>query len=160
MASLAERFWSKVDRRGDDECWPWLAARGHAGHGNFWLNGTYTSAHRVAWALTFGPIPDELWALHRCDNPPCCNPAHLFLGDAAANNRDCRMKGRARNGSRPPRGSASPRARLTENDVISIRSAAASGVAQKALAVQYGVSAAHVSQIVLGQAWRWFTCPR
>lgn len=90
-----ERFWVKVDKSaGPDECWPWLAGSCSAGYGTFRFNDRENSSNRVAWMLSFGPIPDGLWVLHRCDNPPCCNPRHLFLGTCGDNVRDCIAKGR------------------------------------------------------------------
>ncbi len=73
----AERFWSKVDRRGDDECWPWLATRNSGGYGQFWLNGKLEQAYRVSYELIRGPIPEGLTLDHLCRNPPCVNPADL-----------------------------------------------------------------------------------
>lgn len=95
MMTTEERFWSKVDRSGGpDSCWPWLAGRMRAGYGNFWMDGHEKLAHRVAWELTNGPIPIGLCVLHRCDNAPCQNPIHLWLGTKADNSRDMVSKGR------------------------------------------------------------------
>lgn len=87
----AERLWSQVDRSGGpDACWLWQGHCDRGGYGR--LAGA--RAHREAWVQTFGPIPDGLWVLHRCDNPPCCNPRHLFLGTPKDNTRDMMEKGR------------------------------------------------------------------
>src|SRR5690348_16844605 len=75
----ANLFWSRVDRRSPGECWVWTRGRLKAGYGQLTVGGKCRTAHRIAWELTNGPIPDGLSVLHRCDNPPCCNPAHLFL---------------------------------------------------------------------------------
>jgi hypothetical protein len=96
--TFAERFWEKVDQRADDVCWLWNGrARHWAGYGMFHVgNDRAEQAHRVAYALAIGPIPSGLGVLHRCDNPPCCNPSHLFLGTQADNLKDMWAKGRAR----------------------------------------------------------------
>lgn len=99
-ATFVERFWSRVARADGDLCWLWTAARFSSGYGRVALpraNGspqTLEGAHRMAWILTNGPIPANLWVLHRCDNPPCCRPEHLFLGTHTDNMRDMTQKGR------------------------------------------------------------------
>lgn len=95
--SLAERFWAKVRRGPPDECWEWTADTVQ-GYGRLSVGGRagrVELAHRMAWVLTNGPIvPDTLFVCHRCDNPPCCNPAHLFLGTNQDNVTDMIQKGR------------------------------------------------------------------
>jgi hypothetical protein len=100
VTPTAVRFWKKVDQSGGpDACWVWTAGRGGTmGYGSFQM-GTYRNthhvrAHRMAWELTNGPIPAGKYVCHRCDNPPCCNPAHLFLGTQGDNLRDMYAKGR------------------------------------------------------------------
>lgn len=93
---LPDRFWPRVDKSGD--CWLWTGARMKNGYGVVWLAepiGRMGLVHRVAWELTNGPIPDGLFACHRCDNPPCCNPDHLFLGTVRDNALDMVAKGRS-----------------------------------------------------------------
>ncbi len=87
---LEERFRSRVDVKGPDDCWEWTAGKIPGGYGAVWDNsiGRHRHAHRLAWELANGPIPDGLWVLHRCDNPPCCNPAHLWLGTQHDNDMD------------------------------------------------------------------------
>jgi hypothetical protein len=90
------RFWSKVDQSSGD-CWTWTAAT-YQGYGRFQVGGPKgnrtVAAHRMAWELTHGPIPDKLHVLHHCDNPPCCRPEHLFLGTIRDNNADAQAKDR------------------------------------------------------------------
>jgi hypothetical protein len=96
-------FWSRVDKRGPDECWPWLGAPNNRhGYGGFWFDGKSELAHRLAYRLTFGQITDGFWILHSCDNPPCCNPAHLREGTVVDNNRDRTERGRWKGNMVPP----------------------------------------------------------
>lgn len=91
-----ERFWSKVDRRGPDECWPWKGSRNPDGYGSFSYQGRQARAHRMAWMLANGAVPEAGKLIcHSCDNPPCCNPAHLWPGTPSDNMKDCYAKGRA-----------------------------------------------------------------
>lgn len=96
--SLDKRFWEKVDRRGPDECWPWIGAEHGRGYGGILINYKSVPAHRVAHALCKGVVPPGMFVLHRCDNPKCVNPAHLFLGTHQDNMDDMVSKGRSRNG--------------------------------------------------------------
>lgn len=142
---FAERFWSRVDRsRGDAACWPWTHSRQDGGYGRISIghSGSIT-AHRAAWILTHGPLPDftgqrtGVCVLHRCDNRACCNPAHLFLGTQPENVRDMDSKMRRR----ALRGDAHPLARLTARDVQDMRFARAySGAAYDTIARTFGVS--------------------
>lgn len=88
------RFWSKACVLDESECWEWQGSRNWQGYGWAQPSGKNRGAHRVAWLLTHGSIPDGLWVLHHCDNPPCVNPSHLFLGTATDNERDKVRKGR------------------------------------------------------------------
>lgn len=90
-----ERFWSKVAVGAPGECWEWKRSRLPRGYGRFRQPTGHEYAHRVAWRLTNGPIPDGMVVRHYvCDNPPCCNPAHLRLGTQGDNNDDSVSRGR------------------------------------------------------------------
>jgi hypothetical protein len=146
---LAESFWSRVDRRGPDECWPWMAARLESGHGITTVRGIRArTAHRIAWTLTNGPPKsDAALVCHTCDNPPCCNPRHLYLGDNRANMLDMYRRGRVQR----LRGEGHPMAKLTERDVREIRTSTESSTE---VAARYGVTIAAVSRIRLRRCWK------
>ena len=95
---VEERFWSRVDVRGGDDCWEWRGSRASKDYGQIRVQGTTMGSHRLAWELwNAEPIPDGLWVLHKCDNPPCCNPEHLWVGTGLDNVRDRDAKGRHAN---------------------------------------------------------------
>jgi hypothetical protein len=153
--TLAERFWAKVDRRGDNECWPWLAGKNNKGYGRIYGSAKkrHLSAHRAAWEVTHGKPPADMCVCHSCDNPGCCNPAHLFLGTYADNNHDRDRKKRhtALRGQEHPR----PGKKLTENDVREIRHRVAVGESQRAVARSKQVAHSTVGDIIRGQTWTW-----
>lgn len=92
---VAERFWNKVDIREPDECWEWQGYRLLHRYGRVSVeNRKIAYTHRVAWELTHGPVPGGMHVLHLCDNPPCVNPAHLFLGTLSDNTQDMLSKKR------------------------------------------------------------------
>lgn len=137
----AVRFWAKVERRSEDQCWPWLAARDDKGYGVFYLGARLTKAPRASWALLVGPIPEGLNVLHRCDNPQCVNPAHLFLGTQADNLLDMRTKGRADGNHNPTRlGERHHCAKLTWAKVAEARARHAAGEGLSALAREFNVT--------------------
>lgn len=152
---LEERFWAKVAVAGPDDCWEWTACRHRFGYGRIGVEGRRTeTAHRVSWRLHFGPIPEGLDVCHHCDNPPCVNPRHLFVGTAEDNMEDARRKGRA---SMPPhrRGVTASNVRLSEEDVLAIRERAARGESDTTLAEAFGVNRGTVYCIVKRRNWAW-----
>ena len=148
-----ERFEAKVAKGGEDACWEWTAYRTGPGYGQFGVNGKVRGVHRVAWANHHGrDIPHGLFICHTCDNPPCCNPAHLFPGTHADNMADMVSKGR-QDSSNVRRGKDQGLAKLTDDNVREIRSLLAQGVRQKVIAKQFGIAQSTVSCINTGKTW-------
>ena len=95
--TVTERFWPKVaDVEFPEQCWIWQASKLPFGYGLLVVGERRIPAHKIAWQEMHGPVPDGLCVLHQCDNPPCVNPSHMFLGTKAENNHDMKAKGRAR----------------------------------------------------------------
>jgi len=150
-----ERFWKKVERGGEDECWEWTAGTFGVGYGKIRADSPNSRrcllAHRVAWVLSNGrDVPSGLQVLHCCDNRLCCNPAHLFVGTHVDNMRDMVEKGR----SPKTAGEANGFHRLTIEAVREIRKEYASGQTQQVLADRYGVTRQQISLIVLRRRWK------
>lgn len=93
---VSMRLWMSIDVGSPEACWEFSGSKNTRGYGSFRVGGKNILAHRLAWQVEMGDIPDGFWVLHRCDNPPCCNPGHLFLGKVTANSRDMIAKGRDR----------------------------------------------------------------
>jgi len=153
--TVEQRFWSKVDKRDPDECWEWTGSRrAGEGHGQFWNAGRAVRAHRFAWEATHGPIPNgEGWhgmcVCHRCDNPPCVNPAHLFLGTHAENLADAAAKGRTMRGERHIHH------RLTAEQVLDVIRRHEAGESQRSIARSLGLHHSSIARIFNGTAWAW-----
>lgn len=156
-ANLKKRFWKKVDRLGPDECWVWSASTNKSGYGRI---GVYDGsimrpkiASRISWLIHNGPIPDGLFALHKCDNPPCVNPAHLFLGTNQDNMDDMRLKDR-----QPAKvGSKNGESRLSEDDVIKIRLMLMDGMTLRSVANSFSVSISTIHRIKHRESWSHVT---
>ena len=167
--STPQDFWKHVDRTVLVGCWPWSASLGDEGYGRVRYQGKEWRASRLAWALTHGD-PGPLCVLHHCDNPPCCNPNHLFLGTHKDNMQDSTRKGRhprnktgylpsgARHHSalRPEvvaRGERNGSAKLTEASVLAIRREHAAGVSWRNLASAFNVAKGTIGFIVHRKTW-------
>lgn len=149
--TFQERFWSKVAIGDPDECWPWLASTKGNGYGQFNIRkGVPVTAHRVSLALQGHVLTKNMFACHTCDNRPCVNPHHLFIGSGKDNIDDCVAKGRANRASRP--GESNNAAKLTDGEVREIRKTH-STLTQGMLAERYGVSQSTISRILLDQSW-------
>jgi hypothetical protein len=158
--TLQQRYWKHVEVRGPDECWLWTACakrgKGKLPYGQIWIGRDQHGkvvmgyAHRVAWELANGKLPDELHVRHRCDNPLCQNPNHLELGTHADNMRDMHERGRLVN----VRGSKHGKSKLTEQKIRDMRAMHATGVTQCALAEMFEVTQANVSDIILRKTWK------
>lgn len=132
------KFWSNVDKTGD--CWTWTAAT-RSGYGAFGFDGKVQRAHRLAWELTRGPIPDGIIVMHACDNPPCVNPDHLRLGTNQDNSNDATERGRM--------------GKLTTDQVVEARLMAKHGAGHPEIAARFGVNRSTISYIVRGDTWRF-----
>ncbi len=150
------KFHERIHRTDNpDDCWEWTGTGRVDGYGQVtWEHRKY-GCHRVAWELAFGDIPEGMNVLHKCDNPPCCNPAHLFLGTAEDNNRDRSMKGRTV--SRP--GELHHGAKLTQSDVIEIRRLAAAGVSVGELMTRFPVKRAQMYRVIKADRWQHLVHP-
>jgi hypothetical protein len=151
-----ERFWAKVDKSdGDDSCWIWKAGIRKDGYGVFHPSALNRNkvAHRFAYELTYGEIPDGLLACHKCDNHKCVNPKHIFLGTQRDNMRDMLAKGR--NGTKRVTGESHHKAKLSNEKISYIRNRYAVGdIKQKDLAKEFGVSQTNISCIIRRTGWR------
>jgi hypothetical protein len=146
VSGTEERFWSKVDIHSQDECWIWMRAADARGYGRFGIRPRYVVlSHRYAWALTYGD-PGGLSVLHRCDNPPCCNPNHLFLGTHRDNSLDMAAKGRHPGPGLI--GERHPKSKLRDQDVLEIRISTLPGVE---LAKRFGVTPTTICAIRRGR---------
>jgi hypothetical protein len=160
-----QQFWSRIDKspglgpQGD--CWEWQLST-NKGYGMFSKRERPLAAHRVAHFLSTG-VWSLLFICHRCDNPPCCNPAHLFEGTNNDNRQDSKQKGRVPSGvnhwhhrhpEKTRRGSQVPVSKLTESSVIAIRQLLAQGVAPSVICVQYKVSRPTMCDIRYRRTWK------
>lgn len=151
--SVIERFSSKWAER-PSGCWEWTGSRDcragtHLPYGRFWLEGRQRIAHRVSWEIHHGQIPEGMCVLHRCDNAPCVNPDHLFLGDSKTNTRD--MVAKCRDKAFRVFGERASRSKLTDGVV---REILRSTEPQRVLAQRHGVTQTAISRIKRRETWR------
>lgn len=152
---MAERFWAKVDKGGpiqpnmESPCWVWTASRTRHGYGYFASGRKMARAHRISWVMTHGEIADGIHVLHRCDNPSCVRPDHLFLGTNDDNVRDKCLKGRHRCGVGENQGNS----KLNTAAVLKIRERLAAGASRKDIASEFGIGQTTVSSIKHRKSW-------
>lgn len=153
-ADPEQGFWSKVDRSGgSDACWPWIGTRKETGYGKAYLGGRkWARAHRLAYEIHYGVAPGDLIVLHNCDNPPCCNPAHLRLGTQLENVADRVERGRGR----VPKGDEHPNSKLTADKVREIRRRFVRGRRGDGprAAREFGVSITIIHQVLRREIWK------
>lgn len=144
-------FWSYVKKT--PQCWIWIGGHNRL-YGAFRYNGRAQHSHRVSWQLHYGPVPDGLFVCHKCDNPPCVKPDHLFLGTASENNWDKAKKGRCKNGNR--KGEKHPLSKYSNEQILEIRrlyKPYSHDFNQYTLAKMFGVSRASIGLIVTRKEW-------
>lgn len=151
--TLEERFWRYVKK--GSGCWEWQASR-HApgGYGIIAAPGStpMLKAHRVSWEIHYGPIPQGMHVLHKCDNKGCVRPDHLFLGTHEDNMRDMKEKGRARGPAM--KGQQNGYSKLTDNQAKEIISLKRNGWTSRQLSERFGVSRPQIDRIVSGASWK------
>lgn len=149
-----DKFWSKVDKT--DKCWLWIAFRNPKGYGQFKPPGQNPKlAHRVSWEMVNGKIPPGMFVCHKCDNPPCVNPEHLYIGTPADNTRDMKNRGRQQwFGNYDRRGSRNYAAKLTEVDIpiICIMNKKL-GLSPTEISRKFDVNATTIVRILSGAGW-------
>ncbi len=141
-----EQFWASLDRTAD--CWFWTGKRQWRGYGLLWFCRRDWRAHRLAYTLAVGEIPDGLYVLHACDNRLCCNPEHLYVGDHTQNMDDMLARGRSAAGERHQA------AKLRAADIPHIRTLRESGLSTSQLAPMFGVHQRTIQRIVERKLWQ------
>jgi hypothetical protein len=143
-------FWGRMSPEPNTGCWLWTGTVLHYGHGVIQIRKKAWQAHRLAWTLARGPIPEGAFVCHRCNVPACCNPDHLYIGDAQTNQRDVDESGHRAKGERQGL------SKLTEDDVRSIRAEYrrySDTHGAPALAKKYGVTRTPILHIINGKTW-------
>lgn len=155
----SERFWDKVDKLKPNACWEWQGARYPNGYGFLYAGilyeggGLWVMAHRLSFELHHGQVPDGLFVLHTCDNPPCVNPAHLYTGTKADNAHDRAVRRRGK--EHRQNGEDNDNAKLTDADVLKIIALLNAGkLSQAAIGEKFGVKQPLISRIKSRTVWR------
>lgn len=144
-----DRFWNKVDVSSLDVCWNWKASKVFGGYGRMGIDSHLYLAHRISWEIQNGNIPEGMMVLHKCDNPACCNPTHLFLGTQETNIRDMVSKNRQVNGE------GVRRSKLSSKSVIKIRALLKLGKSTTELGKLFNVNRATISKVGSRKLWNW-----
>ena len=155
-----ERFWNKVSKSGEQECWLWTGSLAKSGYGAFMTSEKKVGhAHRIAWKFERGEIPAGAFVCHHCDTPACVNPAHLFLGSPNDNVQDMMRKGRYRAPQNLPKGERHYLAKLTEDGVRWALAECAAGRSAYSVAKKLGVTPPTITKILRGESWKHVTRP-
>jgi hypothetical protein len=158
-ANTPDVLWSKVDKKGEDECWNWLGYKNNEGYGRTWINDRGYYAHRVIFNLAFPGVielnapkstDDVGFLLHTCDNPSCCNPKHLWVGNHADNMADKVAKGRSPDFS----GDKGPRAKLSMSQAREARELRKNGMSTRDLAKKFGLSLPSMKTLIRGDSYK------
>lgn len=131
-------------------CWEWEKSKHRQGYGHFPYKGKIELAHRISWILHNGKIPEHVCVCHRCDNPSCCNPDHLFLG----NTQDNCLDKEAKNRGNQPKGSKHYNSKLKENQIIQMRNLREKGFTYLEISKKFGISRCHVGLIIRRECWK------
>ena len=151
------KIWDYIEVKDQESCWIWTKGKANYGYGV--INTSERKqfrVHRLVWSFYFGDIPDGMFVLHKCDNPPCCNPGHLFIGTQADNIRDMIRKGRRGNAGVKPgtqTGEKNHNSKLTNDNVLDIRELLNSGESHSRIASMFGVSRPTITLINTGSTW-------
>lgn len=144
-----DRFWKNVDKRGAEECWPWTGKRSPGGYGKFSVKGASVRANRFAFQITFGEIAPGVLVCHHCDNPACCNPAHLYAGSPQSNMDDRSARGRVNSALGERVGSS----KLKAADVDEICRKHSEGASLTQLGKLYNMTSGAIHGVISGRTW-------
>lgn len=148
------RFYSKIGTHdADTGCWPWIGPVTRGGYGNFFFMGKQSRASRVSYKIHKGEIPSGMVVCHKCDNPKCVNPDHLFLGSHKDNIADMLLKGRGKKGNPNIAGENNKTAKLSVSEIIEIRRLSNEGVSKAEIGRMFGIRDSHVCKIVQRKSW-------